>query len=101
MIIKWAKLLKQIHDNESYGAFIEAEKEMFSLIIQPIPLQKFIEADKDKGCIECWLSSSGAKHPECKVKIANWFACRKALIFLGESNEEGSKSNTTRVEGSF
>jgi hypothetical protein len=59
------------------------EKELFALggmdVERPALLDMWIEAEKDKGCDHCWLSSRGPAHPDCDQKIRRWFACREAL----------------------
>lgn len=51
----------------------------------PSPLRDFFEADNDKGCIGCWLSSIRKNnHPECQAKISRWFKTREALVKYGE-----------------
>jgi hypothetical protein len=58
-----------------------ADKALFDVggEVPPI-LMLFMEADKDKGCSACWLSSGPCKHSECKEKIARWFGYREALM---------------------
>jgi hypothetical protein len=56
----------------------------------PEPAKRFVEAELDRGCVECWTSSSRGPHPDhgdvCNVKIANWFKCRTELIRFGAEN---------------
>lgn len=40
-------------------------------------MRDFRKADKDEGCMPCWLSSAGPKHPHCDIKIKNWFRTRE------------------------
>jgi hypothetical protein len=46
----------------------------------PQPLQNFIDARQDKGCMSCWLSSAGPKHPDCRKKIDRFFQTEKDLF---------------------
>ena len=41
---------------------------------------EFFEAEKDKGCDGCWVSSAMlGRHPECVKKIEKWFMAREEL----------------------
>jgi len=52
----------------------------------PKPLIDFLNANLDKGCNHCWISSRREKcHEECQVKIERWFECRKKLIEYGKN----------------
>jgi hypothetical protein len=63
----------------SMEEYADAEQILFTLEGEPL-VDLFKEAEKDKGCMACWLSSSCSKHPECDFKIRRWFAYRKALV---------------------
>jgi hypothetical protein len=55
----------------------------------PRPLLDFLEADDDKGCTSCWMSSKRrGNHPECEAKITRWFAARAALVEHGLAIKE-------------
>lgn len=62
-----------------------AEEMLMSLQNQedlPPLLLNFFEANNDKGCDGCWLSSSiSNKHEDCNIKINRWFDTRKKLLF--------------------
>jgi hypothetical protein len=47
-------------------------------------LLEFVNANNDRGCSRCWLSSGG-QHFECAAKIKRWFETRETLIKYGES----------------
>lgn len=50
----------------------------------PAEVQRFAKAMADPGCGKCWVSSKiGCNHPECNVKIKEWFDAREALITYG------------------
>ena len=55
----------------------------------PEPIRAFLEAEGDKGCDSCWLSSHRKQHQECDDKIHRWFDTREALIELGLSLAKG------------
>lgn len=56
----------------------------------PEVAKRFVEVELDRGCVECWLSSSRAPHPVhgnfCFDKMRNWFKCRTELIRFGAEN---------------
>jgi len=55
----------------------------------PLPLLVFFEANNDKGCDSCWLSSrKGKNHPDCNIKIDQWFDARDKLTAYGLDNIE-------------
>jgi hypothetical protein len=63
-----------------------AEDEMLRLADRsnlPAPLKRFINANDDRGCSGCWLSSAGPSHPECAAKIDEWFTSRRLLVQYG------------------
>lgn len=50
----------------------------------PGPVQNFLDADADRGCSGCWLSSAvPTPHHECHNKIRRWFFSRTRLIEYG------------------
>jgi hypothetical protein len=50
----------------------------------PKEVQRFARAMTDPGCNECWVSSKiSCNHPECNLKIKEWFDAREALITFG------------------
>lgn len=52
--------------------------------IAPPELLAMREVHSDRGCLHCWaLSLHARKHPECREKIARWFAARDALAARG------------------
>jgi hypothetical protein len=52
--------------------------------LAPLELLAMREAHSDRGCLHCWaLSLHARKHPECREKIARWFAARDALAACG------------------
>lgn len=52
----------------------------------PAPVKQYIDAEGDRGCGRCWVSSNPRKeHPECKEKIRRWFAAREVLVEYGKS----------------
>ena len=47
----------------------------------PPLVRLYIDAENDKGCAHCWLSSCVMKnHPECQFKISRWFGYREACM---------------------
>ena len=56
-------------------------------IARPLPkyaphfLIDHIEADLNRGCDECWISSGPKPHHDCELKIARWFHTRGRLVF--------------------
>lgn len=60
----------------------------------PQELQDFLDADQDKGCLSCWLSSNlGANHTECNEKISNWFDCQERLLAWAHESQAVINSN--------
>lgn len=61
-----------------------AEDALFSIASSsdmPVAAKTFMEADADRGCQGCWLSSSrGRNHSACNAKIDRYFAARDALV---------------------
>ena len=62
-----------------------ADRELFERdgrdVERPRPLDLFFAAERDKGCLSCWVTSrSRTPHPECQEKIRRWFDCREALL---------------------
>jgi hypothetical protein len=50
----------------------------------PEEICRFAKASLDPGCSHCWLSSRvDNTHPECQVKIKEWFDAKEALITFG------------------
>jgi len=62
-----------------------AEEMLMSLQNQealPSLLLNFFEANNDRGCDSCWLSSGiSDNHEDCNIKINRWFDARKKLLF--------------------
>ncbi|MEK7614700.1 MAG: hypothetical protein AAB428_03485 [Patescibacteria group bacterium] len=58
--------------------------------LAPKPLRIFFAADESarEACNSCWLSSSGAIHPDCGVRIETYFEAEKSLLRYAESLEE-------------
>lgn len=73
-----------------------AEKAIFDFWVKgrfdelPEPAKEFVLAQLDRGCVQCWISSSKRPHPEhgdvCHKKIKNWFTCRTNLVRFGAEN---------------
>jgi len=64
-----------------------ADQDLYSLEISedmPLPLKEHLEAEKDKGCGGCWMSSvRHRKHRDgsesCWPKINRWFNTQETL----------------------
>jgi len=55
-----------------------------SLDGMPEEIRRFAKASLDPGCSSCWLSSKiEGTHPECQIKIKEWFDAKEALITFG------------------
>ncbi len=46
----------------------------------PIELLKYWRRSDDKGCNSCWMSSSGAKHEECRIRMDDYFQSKEELL---------------------
>lgn len=52
----------------------------------PPPVSAFLDAEADRGCWPCWLSSHrGRNHPACNDKIALWFEAYEGLAAYGRT----------------
>ena len=51
----------------------------------PAVLTRYLEANDDKGCAQCWLTSSMNTHPECIKKSNEYFTARTNLIQFGST----------------
>jgi hypothetical protein len=49
----------------------------------PFELVRWFNTQNRSACDQCWISSSGSKHPECQAKIDEYFSARKALAEYG------------------
>lgn len=100
IIARWARALRDAKENPKLlleGKGKEAHRRMDVLHEAELAIRSlrwadgvpseatgYIEADIDRGCGSCWLSSRRiSNHPDCEMKINRYFARRDMLEAYG------------------
>lgn len=98
ILIAWHSAHKQAKNNSSLLLLSDTFSDLCSIRMQvcsvadsllyslspdeiyPKPLFEHLKSENDRGCMSCWINSGRKEHPECEVKIFEWFRSYKALL---------------------